>query len=63
MNLLSIFLSLLPIILILILLVWRRTAADIAGVVGWICSLLIVWLYFETPLKNSLLISLSGVLC
>jgi len=62
MTFLSVFLSLLPIILILILLVWRRTAADIAGVVGWICSLLIVWLYFETPLQNTLLISLSGVI-
>ena len=31
-------LSLLPIILILILLVWRRTAADIAGLAGWVCS-------------------------
>ena len=62
MNFLSILLSLLPIILILILLVWRRTAADIAGLAGWVCSLLIVWLFFGTPLKNTLLISLSGVI-
>jgi len=61
MNTITILLSLLPIILILILLVWRRTAADVAGLAGWICSFLIVWLYFETPLQNTLLISLSGV--
>jgi len=61
MNPISILLSLLPIILILILLVWRRTPADIAGLAGWICSLLVVWLYFKTPLLNTLLISLSGV--
>ncbi len=61
MNLLSILLALLPIFLILVLLVWRRTAADIAGLAGWACALLIVWLYFGTPLKNTLLISLSGV--
>jgi len=61
MNYLSLLLSLLPIILILILLVWHRTAADIAGLAGWACTLLIVWLYFGTPLKNTLLISLSGV--
>ncbi len=62
MNLLSLLLSLLPIILIFILLVWRQTAADIAGLAGWTCTLLIVWLYFKTPLSNTLLISLSGVM-
>lgn len=61
MNYLSLLLSLLPIVLILVLLVWRRSAADIAGFAGWICTLVIVWLYFGTPLKNTLLISLSGV--
>jgi lactate permease len=61
MNPLSIFLSLLPIGLILALLVWRRTPADIAGLAGWLCTLLIAWLYFQTPLANTLLISLSGL--
>jgi lactate permease len=60
-NPLSILLSLLPIVLILILLVWRRTPADIAGLVGWFSTLLIAWLYFQTPFINSLLISLSGL--
>ncbi len=61
MNILPVLFALLPIILILILLVWRRTPADIAGLAGWVCSLLVVWLFFGTPLKNTLLISLSGV--
>jgi lactate permease len=61
MNLLSVFLALLPVVLIFILLVWRRTAADIAGLVGWACTVLVAWLYFRTPLSNTLLISLGGV--
>lgn len=62
MNPLSILLALLPILVILTLLVWRRTPADIAGVIGWICSAIVAWLYFKTPLPNTLLISLSGIL-
>jgi lactate permease len=61
MNLLSVLLALLPVLVILILLVWRRTAADIAGMVGWVCTVLVAWLYFQTPLTNTLLISLAGV--
>ena len=61
MNPLSIFLALLPIALILILLVWRQMPADIAGLAGWTCTILITWLYFQTPLANALLISLSGL--
>lgn len=61
MNLLSIILALVPVLVILILLVWRRTPADIAGVVGWFSALLIAWLYFKTPLTNTLLISLAGL--
>ena len=57
----AIFLALLPILVILFLLIWRRTPADIAGLIGWFCAFLIAWLYFNTPLINTLLISLSGV--
>ena len=62
MNLLSVLLALLPVLIILILLVWRRTAADIAGMVGWLCTVLVAWLYFKTPLTQTLLISLTGVI-
>ncbi|NOQ95557.1 MAG: L-lactate permease, partial [Desulfobacterales bacterium] len=61
MNLLAILFAILPVLVILILLVWRRTPADIAGVIGWICAVLVAWLYFKTPLINTLLISLAGV--
>lgn len=61
MNLLSILLALLPIILIFMLLVLRRTAADVAGLIGWVITVLIAWLYFETPLAITLQASLSGI--
>lgn len=61
MNYVSLSFALLPILLILVLLVWKRTPADIAGLIGWICTLLVAWLYFKTPLINTLLISFSGV--
>jgi lactate permease len=61
MNYFAILFALLPVLVILILLVWRRSPADIAGVIGWICAVLVAWLYFKTPLTNTLLISLAGV--
>ena len=57
----DILLALLPILIILILLVWRRTAADTAGLVGWGLAALIAWLYFQTPLRVVLQASLGGV--
>jgi lactate permease len=62
MNLLSILLALLPILVVLILLVWRRMAADLAGVIGWAVAVLVAWLYFQTPLVINLKASLSGAL-
>ena len=62
MNIFSILFALLPVLIILILLVWRRTPADIAGLIGWFCATLIAWLYFKTPLVNTLLISTSGII-
>lgn len=61
MNYFAILFALLPVLVILVLLVWRRSPADIAGVIGWICAVLVAWLYFKTPLTNTLLISLAGV--
>jgi lactate permease len=61
MDYLALFLALLPILLILMLLIWRRTPADIAGLVGWAATLLIAWLYFRTPLGNTLVISFAGL--
>ncbi|MFH2103388.1 MAG: L-lactate permease [Chloroflexota bacterium] len=61
MNLLSVLLAMLPILIILLLLLWRRTAADTAGVIGWAATVLIAWLYFGTPLKIALTASLAGM--
>ncbi len=62
MNLLSILLALLPILVVLVLLLWRRMAADLAGVIGWAVTLLVAWLYFQTPLLITLKASLAGVI-
>jgi lactate permease len=61
MNLLSTLLALSPILVVLILLVWRRTAADVAGVIGWVVAAVVAWLYFQTPITIALKISLGGV--
>jgi lactate permease len=61
MNLIPAFITLLPILVILALLVWRRMAADLAGLIGWVLTLLAVCVYFKTPLVIALLISLTGV--
>jgi len=58
---LSVLLSLLPILLILALLLWRRLAADMAGVFGWVVTLMVAWLFYHTPLTIVLKSSLAGV--
>ena len=57
----DIFIALLPILMVLILLVFRRMAADLAGVIGWVVAIGVAWLYFQTPLRILLLASLGGV--
>jgi len=61
MNLLSVLLALTPVLLVLVLLLWRRMAADIAGLLGWLAALLVTWLYFQTPLPVALTASLGGI--
>jgi len=62
MNLLSILIALLPILVILVLLIGRKMAADLAGVIGWAVTVLSAWLYFQTPLSIILKASLAGAL-
>jgi lactate permease len=62
MNGLAIFLALLPIILIFLLLVIAKKAADISGTLGWLAAVVIAWLYFQTPLAISIKASLSGMI-
>ena len=61
MNLLAVLLALSPVIVIFLLLVLRRTAADTAGLIGWVFTVLVAWLYFETPLAVTLQASLAGI--
>lgn len=60
-NLLSVFLALLPILSVLILLVGCKMAADIAGLIGLAVAALVAWLYFQTPPSILVKASLSGV--
>lgn len=61
MNLLAILLALSPIIVVLLLLTLRRTAADVAGIIGWIVAVAVACLYFATPLGVALRASLGGI--
>lgn len=56
-----ILLSLLPILIVLVLLLWRRMAADLAGLIGWVVAALAAVLYFRTPPAVALTASLAGV--
>ncbi len=62
MGFLSVIFALSPILVIFLLLTLRRTAADIAGIVGWSVALAVAWLYFQTPLPILLKVSLAGLL-
>jgi lactate permease len=61
MNLLAVLLALSPVIVILLLLTLRRTAADVAGLIGWVFTLLVACLYFQTPLAIALKASAAGI--
>jgi lactate permease len=61
MNLLAVLLALSPVIFIFLLMAIRRTAADVAGVLGWILTAGVAWLYFQTPPRIVLAASLSGI--
>jgi lactate permease len=61
MNGVSVFLALLPVVFILVLLIGRKTAADIAGVAGWLAAAAVAWIYFRTPFSIVLGSSLGGI--
>ncbi len=60
MNLLFILLALSPIILILILLLWKRLAADLAGLIGWLFISILAFFFFQTPFSIIYKSSLAG---
>ncbi|MCU0292308.1 MAG: L-lactate permease [Thermoanaerobaculaceae bacterium] len=57
---LSVVLALLPVVVIFLLLVIRKTPADIAGLVGWGLALGLAVAYFHTPASTGLWASLAG---
>ena len=62
MNILNILFALSPILLILTLLIWKRLAADSAGLIGWLFISVVAILIFHTPLSIILKSSLAGLL-
>ncbi|MCX8126964.1 MAG: L-lactate permease, partial [Dehalococcoidia bacterium] len=56
----KVFLTLLPIATVLVLLVYRKWAADTSGLVGWLLTLAIAGVFFHTSLKVGLTASLAG---
>ena len=61
MEALSVLLAVLPVLVIFLLLLLRRTAADIAGVIGWVVTVLIAILWFRTAPRVVGLASLAGI--
>lgn len=61
MNPLSVLLALLPVLIVLFLLIWKRMAADAAGLIGWVTAAAVACLFFQTPLRVALIASLTGV--
>ncbi len=60
-NLLVVILAILPVIIIFLLLTVHHTPADLAGLIGWLVTVLIAWLFFKTSLIVILRSSLAGI--
>ena len=60
-NLLSIILAITPVIIIFIMLAFYRIPADRAGLIGWLVTAIIAWLYFKTSLNVVFISSLGGI--
>lgn len=58
---LSVLFAVSPVLVIFLLLVLRRTPADIAGLAGWGVTLLVAVLYFKTAVGVALGASLAGI--
>ncbi len=55
-----VFLTLLPILVIVYLMVKRQMAADVSGTVGWVLTIIIALVFFNTSLEVGLKSSLAG---
>ncbi|WAM36413.1 L-lactate permease [Caldicellulosiruptor acetigenus] len=58
----DLFLSVLPILLVLFLLIFAKKTADVAGLVGWVATALIAIVYFKTSFDVVLKSSIMGFL-
>jgi lactate permease len=61
MVLVSVLLTLIPVIVVLILLLWAKWSADLSGFVGWVLTVLIAFLFFNTSLQVGLTASVAGI--
>jgi lactate permease len=57
----SVLLAVSPVLVIFLLLLLRRTAADVAGLLGWLVTVVVAILYFGTAPGVALRASLAGV--
>jgi lactate permease len=62
MNNSSFLFAILPILLILLLLLWKRLPADLAGLFGWGFTSVIAYLVFRTPISIILKSGFAGIL-
>ncbi len=58
----AVVLTLLPIVVILVLMAWKQVAADVSGIAGWLLTLLIAFLFFNTSIEVGLRSSLAGLI-
>ncbi|HOV43331.1 MAG TPA: L-lactate permease [Syntrophothermus lipocalidus] len=58
----KVLLTLLPIALVLVLLVYGKWAADTSGLVGWVLTLIIAGLFFHTSMQVGLTASMAGII-
>lgn len=56
----SVILAISPVILVFFLMTWGRRSADVAGVLGWVYTLVLAVFFFQTGWKVALLASLAG---
>lgn len=57
----NVLLAVSPVLVIFLLLLLRRTAADIAGLIGWVVTMAVATLYFGTAPKVALAASVAGI--